>query len=160
MSGELIELEMAIDETLRMYPPAWVGTRRATEAFEFEGVTVPVNAYVDYCSLASHHLPEVFPEPERFKPERFKPEAKAALPKGAYLPFGGGSRTCIGMRFAQLQIRLIATLMLRRFELDLPPDFSLKISLLPLLAPKEDVPVIVSERVARSGRVVPLAAGR
>jgi cytochrome P450 len=159
MSGELVELEMALDETARMYPPVWIGPRRATEAFEFEGITAPANAYVDYCPLASHHLPEVFPEPERFNPERFNPEAKAALPKGAYVPFGGGSRTCIGMRFAQLQVRAIATLMLRRFKLDLPPDFSLKVSLLPLLAPKEDVPVIVSERVARSGRV-PLAVGR
>jgi cytochrome P450 len=158
-NGELAELEMALDETLRMYPPAWVGPRRATETFEFEGLTAPANAYVDYCPLASHHLPGVFPEPERFKPERFTPEAKAARPRGAYVPFGGGSRTCIGMRFALLQIRTIATLMLRRFELELPPDFSLKVSLLPLLAPKEDVPVIVSERTARRDRV-PAAAAR
>ncbi len=153
LNGELLELEMALDESLRMYPPVWIGTRRATESFEFEGLTVPANAYVDYSVLASHYLPEVFPEPERFKPERFSAEAKAALPKGAYLPFGGGSRTCVGMRFAQLQIRTIATLMLGRFELELPPDFSLKISLLPVLAPKDDVPLIVSRRVARSDRV-------
>jgi cytochrome P450 len=158
MSGELVELEMALDETLRMYPPVWVGPRRSTEAFEFEGLTAPGNAYVDFSSFTSHYLPEVFPEPERFKPERFTPEAKAARPKGAYVPFGGGSRTCIGMRFAQLQIRTIATLMLGRFKLELPPDFSLKLSLLPLLAPKEDVPVIVSERTARRDNV-PVAAG-
>jgi cytochrome P450 len=159
LNGELLELEMALDESLRMYPPVWIGTRRATESFEFEGLTAPANAYVDYSVLASHYLPEVFPEPERFKPERFSTEAKAALPKGAYLPFGGGSRTCVGMRFAQLQIRTIATLMLRRFELELPSDFSLKISLLPVLAPKDDVPLIVSRRVARSDRV-PVVAGR
>jgi cytochrome P450 len=158
LTGELVELEKALDETLRMYPPAWIGPRRATETFEFEGLTAPANAYVDYCPLASHHLPEVFPEPARFDPERFTPEAKAARPKGAYVAFGGGSRTCIGMRFALLQIRTIATLMLRRFELELPPDFSLKVSLLPLLAPKEDVPVIVSERAPRRGSV-PVAAG-
>lgn len=159
MGGELVELEMALEETLRMYPPVWIGPRRATESFEFEGLTAPANAYVDYCSLASHHLPEVFPEPERFKPERFSPEAKAARPKGAYVPFGGGSRNCIGMRFAQLEIRLITTLMLGRYELKLPPGFSLKLSLLPLLAPKEGLPLIVSERAARSNRV-PVAAGR
>ncbi len=159
MSGELVELEMALDETLRMYPPVWIGPRRSTETFEFEGLTAPGNAYVDFSSLTSHYLPEVFPEPERFKPERFAPEAKAALPKGAYVPFGGGSRTCIGMRFAQLQIRTIATLLLRRFKLELPPDFALKLSLLPLLAPADDVPVIVSERTARRDRVPVAAAG-
>ena len=47
-------------------------------------------AYVNYCSWASHRLPEVFPEPEAFIPERFTRERKAALPRGAYVPFGGG----------------------------------------------------------------------
>ena len=52
------------------------------------------------------------PSREEFRPERFAPEAKAALPKGAYIPFGGGSRTCIGMRFGQLEVRTIATMLL------------------------------------------------
>jgi cytochrome P450 len=150
--GELTELEMAIDETLRMYPAVWIGPRRATEAFEFEGVTVPGGAYVDYCPLASHYLPDVFPEPECFKPERFSREAKAALPKGAYVPFGGGSRSCIGMRFAQLEIRTAATLLLNSFELGLPADFSLAVSPLPMLMPKGGVPVILSERAVRRDR--------
>src|SRR5206468_7589772 len=83
VSGELAELEMVLDETLRKYPPAWVGPRRSVEAFEFEGRTVPARAFVNYCSWASHHLPDVFPDPEAFRPERFTPEARAALPKGA-----------------------------------------------------------------------------
>ena len=80
------ELEMVLDETLRKYPPAWVGPRRAIETFEFDGHTIPARAFVNYCSWASHHLPDVFAEPEEFRPERFTPEAKAALPKGAYVP--------------------------------------------------------------------------
>ena len=80
----------------------------------------PARAFVNYCSWASHHLPDVFTEPEEFRPERFAPEARAALPKGAYVPFGGGSRTCIGMRFGQLEVRTIATLILSRFTLSLP----------------------------------------
>ena len=107
---------MAVDETLRMYPPAWIGPRRSIEPFELHGVRVPGGVLVNYCSWASHHLAEVFPEPERFRPERFTPEARAKLPKGAYVPFGGGSRTCIGMRFGQLEIKAIATAVLRRFS--------------------------------------------
>jgi cytochrome P450 len=148
ISGELAELEMVFDETLRMYPPAWVGPRRSVEPFEFAGHTVPGRAFVNYCSWASHHLPDIYPEPEEFRPERFTPEARAALPKGAYVPFGGGSRTCIGMRFGQLEIRTIATLLLQRFTLSLPDDFQLAIRQMPTISPKDGLPVIVHPRAA------------
>ena len=48
---------MILDETLRKYPPAYIGPRRSIEAFEFKGHVVPANAHVQYCSWASHHLP-------------------------------------------------------------------------------------------------------
>jgi cytochrome P450 len=146
VSGELPELEMVLDETLRKYPPAWVGPRRAIEPFEFEGHTVPGRAFVNYCSWASHHLPDVFPEPDAFRPERFTPEARAALPKGAYVPFGGGSRTCIGMRFGQLETRAIATLILSRFTLALPEDFRLEIRQMPTISPKHGLPMLIAPR--------------
>jgi cytochrome P450 len=146
MSGELAELEMTLDETLRKYPPAWIGPRKSVDAFEFEGHTVPGNAYVNYCSWASHRLPDVFAEPDAFRPERFAPEAKAALPKGAYVPFGGGSRTCIGMRFGQLEVRTIATMILQRFTLELPEDFELQIRQMPTISPKHGLPVTLRER--------------
>jgi cytochrome P450 len=146
MSGELTELEMTLDETLRKYPPAWIGPRKSVEAFEFEGHTVPANAYVDYSSWASHHLPDVFEEPEAFRPERFTSEAKGALPKGAYIPFGGGSRTCIGMRFGQLEVRTIATLITSRFTLELPGDFALTFRQMPTISPREGLPMVVRER--------------
>jgi len=148
MSGELAELEMVFDETLRKYPPAWIGPRRSAEPFEFAGLSVPGRAFVNYSSWASHHLPEVFPEPDEFRPERFTPEARAALPKGAYVPFGGGSRTCIGMRFGQLEIRAIATLLLSRFTLSLPEDFRMEIRQMPTISPKGGLPMIVHPRTA------------
>ncbi len=146
MSGELIQLEMTLEETLRKYPPAWIGPRKSIEPFEFEGHTVPANAYVNYSSWASHHLPDVWTEPDAFRPERFAPDAKAALPKGAYVPFGGGSRTCIGMRFGQLEVRTIATLIARRFTLELPEDFVLTIRQMPTISPRGGLPMIVGER--------------
>jgi cytochrome P450 len=146
MSGELTELELVLDETLRKYPPAWVGPRRAIESFEFDGATVPERAFVNYCSWASHHLPDVFDDPESFRPERFAPDARAALPKGAYIPFGGGSRTCIGMRFGQLEVRTIATLLLSRFSVSLPADFQLSIRQMPTISPKNGLPVLLSPR--------------
>jgi retinoid hydroxylase len=155
MGGELAELEMVLDETLRKYPPAWVGPRRAIESFEFEGRTVPARAFVNYCSWASHHLPDVFDDPEEFRPERFAPQAKAALAKGAYVPFGGGSRTCIGMRFGQLEVRAIATLLLSRFSFSLAPDFKLRIRQMPTISPKHGLPLIVERRGSEPQRSVP-----
>jgi retinoid hydroxylase len=146
LSGELELLEMVLDETLRKYPPAWVGPRRSLEPFEFDGTRVPGRAFVNYCSWASHHLPEVFPDPNEFRPERFTRDARAALPKGAYIPFGGGPRTCIGMRFGQLEVRTIATLILSRFTLSLPEDFELAIRQMPTISPKHGLPVFVCPR--------------
>jgi cytochrome P450 len=158
LSGELRGLEMVLDETLRKYPPAWVGPRRSIEPFEFEGNTVPARAFVNYSSWASHHLPDVFPEPEEFRPQRFSPEARAALPKGAYVPFGGGSRTCIGMRFGQLEVRAIATLILSRFEFSLPEDFRLEIRQMPTISPKHGLPMLMRPRTGASRSEVAAAA--
>jgi cytochrome P450 len=138
------DLDLAIDETLRMYPPAWIGPRRSLDCFELHGVRVPGGVLVNYCSWASHHLPEVFPEPFEFRPERFLPEARAALPKGAYVPFGGGSRTCIGMRFGLLEVRTIAATILARFRLELAePERALSIRQMPTLSPRGGLPVVL-----------------
>jgi cytochrome P450 len=148
VSGEqaAAALDMAIDETLRMYPPAWIGPRRSVEAFELCGVRVPAGVNVNYCSWASHHLADVFPEPWRFRPSRFAPEAKTALPKGAYVPFGGGSRTCIGMRFGQLEVKAIANSILNRFRLELAePGREVSIRQMPTLSPRGGMPMIVRE---------------
>jgi cytochrome P450 len=147
-SGELAELEMVLDETLRKYPPAWVGPRRSVDAYEFGGHTIPARAFVNYSSWASHHLPDVWESPDEFRPERFTPEAKAALAKGAYVPFGGGSRQCIGMRFGQLEVRTIATMLLARVSLSLPDDFELTIRQMPTISPKDGVPVRVHARAS------------
>jgi cytochrome P450 len=158
MSGELSELEMVLEETLRMYPPAWIGPRRSVEAFEFGGHTVPAKAFVNYCSWASHHLPDVWESPSEFRPERFTPEARDALPKGAYVPFGGGSRTCIGMRFGQLEVRAIATLILSRVTLSVPEDFRLAIHQMPTISPKDGLPVSVRPRPAAGEPAQPTVA--
>jgi cytochrome P450 len=147
LSGEALpELEMVLDETLRLYPAAWVGPRRAVETFEFGGHEVPAGAYVNYSSWASHRLPDVWPAPEAFVPERFAQAAKARLPKGAYIPFGGGSRTCIGMRFGQLEIKAIVTLLLQRYRLELVPGRTMTVRQMPTLSPREPLLMTVRER--------------
>ena len=141
-------LELALDETLRLYPPAWIGPRRAVREFEFGGCTVPRDAYVNYCSWASHRIPEVFPDPEAFIPERFTRERKAALPRGAYVPFGGGSRICIGKRFGQTEVKLVATMLLSRLRLDSLPGRTMTIRQMPTLSPVGGLRMRVNQRAA------------
>jgi cytochrome P450 len=136
-------VEMILDETLRMYPPAYIGPRRSIDAFEFMGHNVPANAHVQYCSWASHHLPDVWPQPSAFRPQRFSEENRSKLPQGAYVPFGGGSRTCIGMRFGQLEIALIARGILDRFRLELEPGHELNIRQAPTISPRDGLPMRV-----------------
>ena len=97
---------------------------------------VPRGAYVNYCSWASHRIPEVFPEPEAFIPERFTRERKAALPRGAYVPFGGGPRICIGKRFGQTEVKLVATMLLQRLRLDALPGRTMTVRQMPTLSPE------------------------
>src|SRR5436190_10085023 len=145
-AGSSAELELAMDETLRLYPPAWIGPRRALEPFEFAGVQVPAGVPVNYCSWASHRLPDVWPEPDRFDPQRFAPEHRERIPKGAYVPFGGGSRTCIGMRFGLAEVGVIASRILERFRLELDPSFSLRIRQMPTIGPRGGMPMTVRDR--------------
>jgi cytochrome P450 len=158
LAGELPELEMVVEETLRKYPPAWVGPRRTVRDLDFEGMPIPERAFVNYSSWASHHLPDVFDDPEAFRPERFTPETKAALPKGAYVPFGGGSRTCIGMRFGQLEVRTIASMLIAARTLELPGDFKLSIRQMPTISPREGLPMRVGPRSRVGASPLPAAA--
>jgi cytochrome P450 len=146
LAGGLPRLEMTLDETLRLYPPAWIGPRRAMRSFEFAGHRVSAGAYVAYCSWASHRLPDVWEAPEAFVPERFTPERKAQLPKGAYVPFGGGSRICIGKRLGQTLVKVMATMMLQRVSFRLTPGYEMSIRQMPTLSPRGGLPMVVHRR--------------
>ena len=146
LEREMPYLEMVLDEVLRLYPPAWIGPRRAVREFEFGGWTVPRGAYVNYCSWASHRIPEVFPDPEAFIPERFTRERKAALPRGAYVPFGGGRRICIGKRFGQTEVKLVATMLLQRLRCDALPGRTMTVRQMPTLSPVGGLPMRILPR--------------
>jgi cytochrome P450 len=146
--AELPLLDQAVDETLRLYPPAWVGPRRSVVDFEFAGHRIPAGVPVNYSSWASHRLPHIFGDPDAFMPERFEPEARASLPKGAYVPFGAGPRICIGMRFGHIEVKAIASRILARFRLEPEPGWSLRVRQNPTLGPDGGMPLVVRARDA------------
>lgn len=142
----LWDLDLAIHETLRMYPAAWVGPRRSLQPFELCGVPVPGRAAVQYSSWISHRLPDVWEDPHTFNPERFAPGNVEKIPKGAYVPFGGGSRTCLGMRFGQAEVTSIAAHILQNFRLELEPGYQLRTRQSPTISPRDGLPVKVRRR--------------
>ena len=116
-------LENALSEAERMYPPVANGPRGVVEDFEFNGYSVPAGSYVLYSIAASHLLPSVFANPTAFDPDRFAPprEEHKKTPY-SLVGFGGGPRICIGINFAQIEIKALATHVLRHYNLELLPD--------------------------------------
>ncbi len=139
----LPELERVIDETLRLYPPVFVGARRAMTDATVEGVLIPRGSYVHVAYWATHHLPELYPEPQAFRPERWTPEMRATLPRGAYAPFGGGSRICVGKRFGLTAVRTILTTVLGHHDLVAVESTPLALKLEPTLSPRDGLPLRV-----------------
>jgi cytochrome P450 len=140
------ELECVIDETLRRYPPVFIGARRAMSDIEVQGVPIRRGSYVHVAYWATHHLEELFGDPHAFHPDRWTREMRAALPRGAYTPFGGGSRICIGKRFGLTAVRTILTSLLRRHDISASGDFDLRLQLEPTLSPRDGLQVCVTPR--------------
>ena len=79
--------------------------------------------------------PKLWPNPKRFDPERFSPEAKQSSDPYAYMPFGHSARNCIGMRFAQMEMKLMLVRILKKYsfhvskDTKIPPEVTLRIAL-------------------------------
>ncbi|MGZ3458319.1 MAG: cytochrome P450 [Archangium sp.] len=124
-SGEEIQsltyTRAVVEETLRLYSPAWRLRRRVVEDEQIDGWTIRAGSFVTLSPYLLHRHASVWEEPERFKPERFFPEQKERRHRYAWLPFGGGQRLCIGNGYTlTLLVTVIATL-LQRFQARLVP---------------------------------------
>jgi cytochrome P450 len=115
-------LDHALSEAERMYPPVANGPRGVLEDFEFNGYLVQAGSFVFYSIAASHLIPSIFADPARFDPDRFAPprEEHRRTPY-ALVGFGGGPRICIGINFAQVEIKALASHILRRYRLEPVP---------------------------------------
>ncbi len=122
-----------VDETLRMFPPAYIIGRRPIDTDELAGNVINKNTNVLVAVYDIHHNPELWDEPEKFKPERFAPENAKKIPKYAYFPFGGGPRLCIGNNFALMEMQIVLATLAQRFDFTLvspqKPEFDPLITL-------------------------------
>lgn len=137
---------MVFDETLRLYPPAWLITRKALAADEVAGGVIPAGALVIIGTSAMHHHPAYWPTPEAFDPLRFTEEAAAQRPRYAYLPFGGGPRLCIGNNFALAEAPLILAGVYQRCLLELPAGAAVEPDPLVTIRPRGGLPMILRAR--------------
>ncbi|MEV0123304.1 cytochrome P450 [Streptomyces sp. NPDC050703] len=113
---QLTRLDMALKESMRLYPPGPYGARETTEALVLGDYEIPAGATVFYPFWAVHMNPDHWPEPERFLPERFTPAEVAKRPKLAYVPFGIGPRGCEGAALAMVEAELVLAVLLKRFR--------------------------------------------
>jgi len=135
------------DETLRLYPPAWIITRRAIGPDSLGDSPIPANSLVLISPYVVHRHPDFWPEPEQFDPDRFLSGASDGRPRFAYIPFGGGPRLCIGDQFALTEAQLIIAEVARRGRLALVPDQKVVMEPLVTLRPQHGLWMIWQKRL-------------
>jgi cytochrome P450 len=135
-------LDFAMKEALRFLPPLPFTGRRALEDFEIEGVRVRKGQNVTLAPLHTHHMPSLWSNPDAFDPMRFSPErAEHKRHRYAYVPFGGGVHKCLGMRFAELEVRTILAYVLRSRRWTVPPHYQMPLDFTSLPIPSDGLPV-------------------
>ena len=140
---EMPYLDAVIKETMRMYPPAYGFARTVLEPFELGGHTFNKKAVVMVSTYATHHRPDLYPEPDEFRPERFLDEEPDRY---AYLPFGAGPRICLGNMFAMLEAAIILVTMIQNVTLEPLSDAPATLETLVTLRPRDPVEMKVSKR--------------
>jgi sterol 14alpha-demethylase len=118
--GRLTYLDRALHETERLHPVAYTLARSAAETFTYQGYEIPKGTTILVSPAVSHRLPELYPEPDSFRPDRYEgnPDAMHGL-----VGFGGGVHRCLGVHFAYLEMKVIVSMLVRDYDLELvDPD--------------------------------------
>ena len=112
----LAYLRRVVTETLRLYPPAWILSRRAGAEVTLGGRVLPAGATLLFSPYVVHRDPASYPDPERFDPDRWSPERAKDIPRPAFIPFGAGARQCLGEGFAWVEASVVLATILRRWR--------------------------------------------
>ncbi|KAH3694775.1 hypothetical protein DPMN_082216 [Dreissena polymorpha] len=121
----LTSLDMFVSESIRLYPPVTRINRQNTKTTTIGKYTFPANISINVPIFTLHRLPEFWPDPEKFDPERFSAQRKADIQPNTYLPFGVGPKTCLGMRFAQMELKMTLVKILQRFTIGPSPGLQI-----------------------------------
>ena len=136
-----------IEESMRLFPPAWVITRRAVNSDAIDDYFIPAGSHLLICPYAIHRHPDFWPEPEKFIPERFAEQNRQAINRYSYLPFGAGPRTCIASHLAITEAQTILAGLLPYFNLRLASKKKIKTQAFVFLSIKNGLQVIAEKCV-------------
>jgi len=138
-----------VSETLRLYPPAFVLTRRVVEACEISGYPIAADSGVVVSPYVMHRRPDYYPDPERFDPDRWTAAAVEARPRFSYFPFGGGPRVCIGEPLARMEALLTIATLAQEWRPMLSAGQDVRFAALGTLRPAGGLPLTLRRRAPR-----------
>ncbi|MCO4768969.1 MAG: cytochrome P450 [Deltaproteobacteria bacterium] len=143
---QLVYTRQVLDESMRIYPPAWLFGRTPAKDEALGGFAVPADANLLISPWAVHHRPDYWPDPERFDPSRFAADSGVDRHPFSYIPFGGGPRFCVGRNLALMEGVLLLAMFIQRFEYRTvrPERFSLVPGV--TLRPAEGLPMVLTRR--------------
>jgi cytochrome P450 len=139
-------LRMVVDESMRLYPPAWGFSRQALSDDQLGGFRLPRGWLAFVIPYVLHRLPAYWQDPEAFDPERFLPERSVDRPKFAFIPFGAGPRRCIGDQFALIETQLSVAAFAQQYRLHLQPGHKVDPWPLITLRPRFGMPMTIERR--------------
>jgi cytochrome P450 len=134
---------MVLEESMRLFPPAWVVTRSVIKDDEVDGYMVPAGTMVVVSPYVTQRDPTLWPNPEGFDPERF---AGIEHPRYAYFPFGGGPHLCIGASFAMMEAEIVLATVAQHVRLDLVPGYPVRTEPLVTLRPHGGIRMMLQAR--------------
>ena len=137
--------KQVIQETMRLYPPAWSTDRVVLQNFDIDGYPINKGDVVIPFIYGVHHNEKYWPEPEKFKPERFAPNQQKTQAAFAYLPFGGGPRLCIGSQFALMEMQLVLAMLVTDFKFTLAQKHQPELQPMITLRPKGELLMQVNQ---------------
>ncbi len=136
-------LEGAIKEAMRLFPAGAWTARVAMQDFELASHALPKGTWIVMSPYITHRLPEIFPEPYKFKPERWLAAHHSAY---EFMPFSAGPRYCIGTSLGMMQLKITLSILLRKFSFTLSPGTKVDCVGLNSIRPKNGLPMIINER--------------
>ena len=137
-----------IQEALRLYPPFWMVDRMAVADDRVGDVAIPRGSMVIVYVYGAHHAPRYWENPESFDTERFTKANEKLRTPFTYLPFGGGPRGCIGGNYAMLQILMILSDLLRKYDFQLAPGQMIEARPMVILRPKHGIRMMFTNTIA------------
>jgi cytochrome P450 len=137
-----------ICEALRLYPPFWMIDRMAVEDDRVGDIEIPRGSTVIVYVYGAHHAPRYWQNPETFDTERFTKANDKLRAPFTYLPFGAGPRGCIGGNYAMLQILMILSDLLRKYDFELSPGQTIEARPMVILRPKHGIRMMFTHTTA------------